>query len=276
MKATARILLRERQYVIAQAAADWYMRIKSNPDKIMNQACRDLGFDPSTLESWRKGRRPIPPPLMEKLFIETEDRRFLLTNAEKQRYLESGRSPVPSDQTWWPDLPQEEAEEGLANIVVPEEFLPVRSERPSTETVVETIIETPEEPQSVTTAEVDLVMGMLELIIRQMNQSPSLQTAIQSAETFGTMSASLANLLGLTTTPVAELTIAEQITKLAHELQILADLPGGDRKREKARASLATPAMKLFKAAQVLQLKFPEAFEDLLKQLNFATQIMRK
>lgn len=270
-------LTRARKYVIAMAANDWYLAAKASTTTTLTRKCEEVGLDRSTLQAWIKGNRPIPPPMLEKLYIETQDRRFLLTKAEKNYYLESGRSPVPSDQTWWPDLPQEEADKGVANVVVPEEFLPVRSEKPSAEKVVETIIETHDEPQRAPSTEVALVMGMLELIIKQMSQSPSLQSAIKSAETFDTVSASLAKQLGLTTTPmIAELTIAELMTKLAHELQMLADLPSGDRKREKARASLATPAMKLFRAAQVLKLQFPEAFQDLLLQLNFATQIRSK
>jgi hypothetical protein len=67
--------------------------------------------------------------------------------------------------------------------------------------------------------------------------------------------------------------LLDRLKGLTDEIQKLADLPGGDPVREVARHALRDPAMRLFRVATALKLKFPEEFTDLLEQLDMAGQI---
>lgn len=68
--------------------------------------------------------------------------------------------------------------------------------------------------------------------------------------------------------------IHKHVELVVRHVEILANLPSGDSKREEARGKLVKPATTLFNALFKLDLQFPEDFKDILDKLKLAGQIL--
>lgn len=65
------------------------------------------------------------------------------------------------------------------------------------------------------------------------------------------------------------------LTELGGLIKNINKLPPEHRLRKKAQRALVSATMQLFREAQELDLDYPEDFKDLLKQMDFATNILR-
>ncbi|MBP9731922.1 MAG: hypothetical protein KBD29_00470 [Candidatus Magasanikbacteria bacterium] len=67
--------------------------------------------------------------------------------------------------------------------------------------------------------------------------------------------------------------LRREIRAVTKSIQAFGRLSEDDPKRDQARSRLIGPTMELFQELHRLNLKFPSAFEDLLKQMAFASKL---
>ncbi len=186
-----KILSEERNEQVMAAVEEWFLALPG----VKTRACEALGFKISIVHGWRTGLRSPPPSAMKILYKETQDKRFLLTAEEKEKYSRGNKSEVPNEDGW-PNLPEGE--------VV---YLPAGSK-----------------------------------VVTRDN-------------------------------PEEKVIVVELMRKLVNEINRISKLPAGNPEREKARRELVGPAMRLFTATTMLDIEFPEAFEDLRRQLELSQKL---
>ncbi len=88
----------ERKEELADAFIAWY---NAQPKK--KEAMTMIGKTPNQADTYRRRIRYVPPDAMRLLYLETGDRRFLMSKNEKTQYLRLNKSCVLPSFSDWPD-----------------------------------------------------------------------------------------------------------------------------------------------------------------------------
>ncbi|MFA4831239.1 MAG: hypothetical protein WC618_03650 [Patescibacteria group bacterium] len=283
----------ERRYLMATAVQEWYESLEKKQRGV--RAVFGQNKVDNRIYAWIHGVRPIPPTFLAILYVNTTDRRFLMTAGEKQRSSEKNRASMPAERQW-PTITQQEAEASIRDLEPPDDFVMEVERRrgrkneeeegeggqgqvsPPAVWQEQPRLDEPKPTPPVTTAVMQLITAQLQLIVAALRGDSGLMAEFAADQEIIRLLRQLLPEPQATTEATSEetkITVAA-VRSLSRDLRKISKLPAGHQDREWARVHLVEPAFNLYEAATMLNIQFPDEFGDLVAQFEDIRQALAR